>query len=138
MAEQKKGGEFKELPTPISLFWDRALYVGIVGVLDFKRAQEIMKAVLNMIVEKEVKVVVVDISGVPFLDSAVAAHLSKILKAVDFMGCVPIMTGVSPATAQTMVALGLEKTYTSCVTLKDAFEEAFRILGLEVRPMERG
>jgi anti-anti-sigma regulatory factor len=112
-------------PTPITILWKSVLMLPIVGVVDTKRAQDIMERALIRIQEYEAKIVILDILGVPIVDSAVANHLIKISGAAKIMGCNCIITGISPSIAQALVHLGID--------LKDGVELAFGMLGLEVR-----
>jgi rsbT co-antagonist protein RsbR len=77
---------------------------------------------------------ILDIQGVPAVDTAVANHLIKIVKATRLMGSHAIISGISPAVAQTIVTLGIEIGVKSTATLRDALAEAFEIMNCEVRP----
>jgi rsbT co-antagonist protein RsbR len=120
--------------TPITILWKNILLLPIVGIVDSKRGQEIMERMLARIQEFEAKVIILDILGVAIVDSAVANHIIKISKATKLMGCDCIITGISPAIAQTLVQLGIElKDTITRHNLKDGLETAFGLLGLEVR-----
>ena len=98
----------EELSTPVNILWENVLMVPIFGVLDSKRSQDLMETVLTKIVETGFKTIILDILGVVTVDSAVANHLIKITKATKLMGCGCIISGISPAIAQTLVHLGIE------------------------------
>ncbi|WP_282433949.1 STAS domain-containing protein [Marinobacter caseinilyticus] len=106
----------------------------IVGVVDSQRAQTIMDSMLSKVAETEARVVILDIEGVETVDTAVANHLIKITQATQLMGCTCIVSGISPAIAQTLVQLGIPlTTVVTRATLRDAVLYAFQTLGLDVR-----
>ncbi|OGR83017.1 MAG: sigma-B regulator RsbR [Elusimicrobia bacterium RIFCSPLOWO2_01_FULL_54_10] len=120
--------------SPISILWDSILLIPIFGTVDSRKAQELMEDILTKIVETESKTIIIDILGVATVDSAVANHLVKITKATTLMGCGCIISGISPAIAQTLVHLGVElEGVITRATLKDALQWAFRTNGLEVK-----
>lgn len=120
-----------ELSTPVAALWDGILMLPVVGIIDSRRAQDIMNAMLVKIAETQAKTIILDISGVAVVDTAVANHLIKITKATRLMGCLCTISGISPPIAQTMVDLGIDvgDVYTT-TTLKDALGEAFRRAGV--------
>jgi rsbT co-antagonist protein RsbR len=127
-----------EMSTPVTALWEDILLLPVVGIIDSRRAQDIMTSVLQRIAETRSRVFIIDISGVPVVDTAVANHLIKIGKATRLMGCECLMSGVSPAVAQTMVELGIDVGEVKTrATLRDALEEAFRRVGIEVRSVGR-
>jgi rsbT co-antagonist protein RsbR len=90
--------------------------------------------VLGRIAETRARVFIIDISGVSVVDTAVANHLIKITKATRLMGCQCLLSGISAAVAQTVIELGIEVGEVETrATLRDALEEAFRRVGIEVR-----
>ncbi|KNY26296.1 STAS domain-containing protein [Pseudobacteroides cellulosolvens] len=97
-----------ELSTPVISVWDRILAVPLIGTLDSKRTQLIMEKLLEMIVETGSLVAIIDITGVPTVDTLVANHLLKTASAIKLLGAEIIITGISPAIAQTMVHLGVD------------------------------
>ncbi|MDP2574675.1 protoglobin domain-containing protein [Vibrio penaeicida] len=121
------------MSTPVTMIWQDILMLPIVGIIDSKRAQDIMSAVLGKIADARAKIFIMDISGVAVVDTAVANHFIKITKATRLMGCECLVSGVSPAIAQTMVQLGINVGEVKTnATLRDALEEAFNIVGLDV------
>lgn len=119
--------------TPVTILWDNILMLPIVGVVDSKRAQEIMETILAKALETEAKQIILDILGVATVDSAVANHLLKITKATTMMGCNCIISGISPAIAQILVHLGVELgDIVTVATLRDAVAIAFDNLDLAV------
>ena len=132
IAEQSQ--TLMEMSTPVTAIWDGILMLPIVGIIDSKRAQDIMNAMLSMIAQTKAKVFILDISGVAVVDTAVANHLIKITKATRLMGCECTISGVSPAIAQTVVELGIDVgNVTSTANLRDALTYAFRKTGVEIR-----
>ena len=123
----------RAISTPAIKLWEGVVILPVVGVVDSMRAQQMMDIMLAKIVETSARVIILDIQGVAALDTAVANHLMKITKATHLMGCHCIISGISPAVAQTIVHLGIDMSaiHTNS-TLGDALAEAFRVLGLEV------
>ncbi len=123
-----------EMSTPVTSIWDDILMLPIVGIIDSKRAQDIMHAMLNKIAETRAKAIILDISGVGVVDTAVANHLIKITKATKLMGCECTVSGVSPAIAQTIVELGIDVgTMKTTATLRDALADAFHNTGHHIQ-----
>ena len=122
-----------EMSTPVTAIWEGILLLPIVGIIDSKRAQDIMNAMLIKIAETHSTMFILDISGVGVVDTAVANHLIKITKSTKLMGCECILSGISPAIAQTIVELGIDVgEMKTTATLRDALEGAFRKAGLNV------
>lgn len=122
-----------EMSTPVTSLWDHILMLPVVGIIDSRRAQNMMSSVLHRIAETRAKVFIIDIGGVSVVDTAVANHLIKITQAARLMGCVCLLSGVSPAIAQTTVELGIDVgNVLTRATMRDALEEAFRLIKVEV------
>lgn len=127
----------RELSTPTIKLWDGILVLPVVGVIDSTRAQYMMESMLEKILETSSRVIILDIHGVAAVDTAVANHLLKITKATKLMGCECLLSGISPAVAQTIIQLGVDMTSINThSTLSDALERAFRIKELKVSPIE--
>lgn len=123
-----------EMSTPVTEVWEDVLMLPIVGMIDSRRAQDIMSAVLSKIAETHARSLILDISGVAVMDTAVANHLIKISKASRLMGSICFISGVSPAIAQTMVELGINVgDVRTTATLRDALTVALRDAGVELR-----
>jgi rsbT co-antagonist protein RsbR len=121
------------MSTPVTAIWRDVLLLPIVGIVDSKRSQEIMNAMLTKIAEVQAKVIIMDIAGVAIVDTAVANHLIKITKATKLMGCECTISGVSAAIAQTVVELGIDVgEIRTTATLRDALESAFRDVGIAI------
>ena len=123
-----------EMSTPVTQIWEGVLFLPIVGIVDSKRAQEIMNTTLTKISQTQSRAFIMDISGVAVVDTAVANYLIKVTKATRFMGCECTISGLSPAIAQTIVELGIDvgKVRTTA-TMQDALVDAFQRLGLNFR-----
>jgi len=126
-----------EMATPVMVLGNNILFLPVVGMVDSKRAQAIMEALLKRIMETESKITIIDILGVPSVDTAVANHFVKITRATKLMGCESIISGISPAVAQTLGQLGisLEGVITKA-TLRDALENAFETLGYKPQELK--
>jgi len=119
--------------TPVSMLWDKLLLLPIVGTIDSRRAQELTETMLKKIDQEKASVIILDIRGVPAIDSAVANHLIKITKATRLMGCECIICGISAAVAQTMVSLGVDlHDIVTIAALKDALTTALGKLGFRI------
>ena len=121
-----------DMSTPITALWDGILMLPVVGILDSRRAQDIMQRMLEQIAEKQAGVFILDISGVAVVDTAVANHLIRMTKAARLMGAFSIVSGVSPGVARTIVELGIdvgEMRTTS--NLQHALRLAFERIGVE-------
>ncbi len=106
-----------ELSTPILEVWDGVLALPLIGVVDSKRAAQVMETLLDAVVKMRGKYVILDVTGVDVLDTATADHLLKIVRAVELLGARCVLTGVRPSVAQTLVELGV--SFGSLVTLRN-------------------
>jgi rsbT co-antagonist protein RsbR len=122
-----------ELSTPVVKIWDGILAVPLIGTLDSSRTQMVMENLLKSIVETNSNVAIVDITGVPTVDTLVAQNLLKTVMAAKLMGAQCIVSGIRPQIAQTMVHLGVDfGNIITKATLADALAQAFRIIDLNV------
>jgi len=126
----------REISTPSIRLWDGVVVLPVIGAIDSVRAQQMMDSMLTKISETACKVMILDIQGVPAVDTAVANHLIKVVKATRLMGCHAIISGISPAVAQTIVNLGIDMGVKTTATLRDALAEAFELLNCEVRQLK--
>ena len=123
--------ELLELSTPVVKLWDGVLALPIIGTLDSARTQVVMESLLQAIVQTNSKVAIVDITGVPTVDTVVAQHLLKTVTAARLMGADCIISGVRPQIAQTIVHLGINLSHvTTKATLSAAFSLALHRLGI--------
>ena len=129
----KQSRALTDMSTPITAIWDGILMLPVVGILDSRRAQDIMQRMLEQISEKRATVFILDISGVAVVDTAVANHLIRMTKAARLMGSYTIVSGLSPSVAQTIVELGIEVgELRTTGNLQDALRIAFERLGGEL------
>jgi len=127
----------RELSTPVIKVYDRILLLPIVGTVDTQRAQQIMETILSRIIEEQAKVIIIDIAGVPVVDTKVADHLVKTTASVKLLGAQTILTGISAMVARTIVQLGIEITSMHTTTkLSDGIELALDIVGKKVTSKE--
>lgn len=119
--------ELLELSTPVIKLWDGVLAVPMIGTLDSNRTQLVMEALLQRIVDTESTLAIIDITGVPTVDTLVAQHLLKTVTAIRLMGADCIISGIRPQIAQTIVHLGIDlQSVTSKATLADALALALK------------
>ncbi len=123
-----------EMSTPVTALWEDILMLPVVGIIDSKRSQDIMNAMLSKISSTQSKIIILDISGVAIVDTAVANHLIKITRATKLMGCECLISGISPTIAQTVVELGIDVgDVQTTATLRDALQIAFKNTGVEIK-----
>ena len=111
--------EIAELSTPVVKLWDGILALPMIGTLDSARTQVVMETLLQTIVDSEASIAIIDITGVPTVDTLTAQHLLKTVAAARLMGADCIISGIRPQIAQTMVHLGVELNVISKATLAD-------------------
>jgi rsbT co-antagonist protein RsbR len=116
--------EIAELSTPVVKLWDGILALPLIGTLDSQRTQVVMENLLQTIVDTEAEIAIIDITGVPTVDTLTAQHLLKTVAAARLMGADCLISGIRPQIAQTMVHLGVELNVVSKATLADAFAVA--------------
>lgn len=125
--------ELLELSTPVVKLWDGVLALPMIGTLDSQRTQVVMESLLQRIVDTGSEIAIIDITGVPTVDTLVAQHLLKTVTAIRLMGADCIISGVRPQIAQTIVHLGLDlQGVVTKANLADALALALRRLGLTV------
>lgn len=138
MAEQRatideQRRTISELQTPVIQVWDGVLALPIVGSVDTARAQDMTEALLERIVETGSEIVILDITGVPVVDTAVSKHLLETVSAARLLGAEVLVVGLTSRTAMTLVHLGLDLSgVTTRTTMAKGLELAFARLGLEV------
>jgi rsbT co-antagonist protein RsbR len=128
----RQQAEMAELSTPVVKLWQGILALPLIGTLDSSRTQVVMENLLDSIVRYEADIAIIDITGVPTVDTLVAQHLLKTVAAARLMGADCIISGIRPQIAQTMVHLGVELNVVSKANLADAFALALRRLGKTV------
>ena len=126
--------EMLELSTPVVELWEGILALPLIGTLDSARTQVVMESLLQRIVETGSAIAIIDITGVPTVDTLVAQHLLKTVAAARLMGADCIISGIRPQIAQTIVHLGVDlQDVITKATLADAFGIALKRAGLAVR-----
>jgi len=135
---QRQQQELLDLSTPVVELWDGILALPLIGTLDSERTQTVMESLLEGIVEHEATIAIIDITGVPTVDTLVAQHLLKTVASARLMGAECIISGIRPQIAQTIVHLGVDL---GDVITKSSLAEALRIAlrksGLAVTPLTR-
>lgn len=125
--------ELLELSTPVIKLWEGVLAVPLIGTLDSNRTQIVMETLLERIVQTGSTLAIIDITGVPTVDTLVAQHLLKTVTAIRLMGADSIVSGIRPQIAQTIVHLGIDlQGITTKATLADALALAMRKCGYSV------
>jgi rsbT co-antagonist protein RsbR len=125
--------ELLELSTPVVKLWDGVLALPMIGTLDSARTQVVMETLLQRIVETGSEIAIIDITGVPTVDTLTAQHLLKTVAAIRMMGADCIISGIRPQIAQTIVHLGIDlQGVTTKATLADALALSLKRLGLVV------
>jgi PAS domain S-box-containing protein len=131
---RQQAREVMEMATvPVVQVWEGILLVPLIGMLDSARTQQLMERLLQRITETNSPVALVDITGVPAIDTQTAQHLIETIKAVRFIGAEVVLTGVRPAIAQTLVHLGIDLSITTTrASLTAGLRVAFGLLKLQV------
>ncbi|MET9393077.1 STAS domain-containing protein [Streptomyces sp. NPDC006624] len=124
--------QLMEVATPVIRLWDGIVAVPLIGTLDSARSQVVMETLLNAVVDQHARFAILDITGVPTVDSLVAQHLMKTVAAARLMGAECIVSGIRPAIAQTMVHLGLDLDVITRASLADALGHALHRLGADI------
>src|SRR5215510_9421351 len=126
---KRQAHELLELSTPVVQLWDKIVALPLIGTLDSERTQTVMENLLNHIVKSGAEIAIIDITGVPTVDTLVAQHLIKTVSAARLMGADCIISGIRPQIAQTIVHLGLQLDVVSKATMADAFALALKRTG---------
>ena len=130
---RRQQDELLELSTPVVKLWEGVLAVPMIGTLDSSRTQLVMESLLTRIVETGAELAIIDITGVPTVDTLVAQHLLKTVTAIRLMGADCIISGIRPQIAQTIVHLGIDlQGITTKATLADALSLALKKSGWAV------
>ncbi|MFJ8695555.1 STAS domain-containing protein [Streptomyces roseolilacinus] len=125
---QRQSRQLLEVSTPVVRLWRHVLAVPLIGTLDTARTQVVMESLLQAIEDNETQVAIIDITGVPAVDTAVAQHLMHTVNAVRLMGADCVISGIRPPIAQTIAQLGIDlSTILTRATLADALAAAIRL-----------
>jgi len=133
-AQHRQQAAIRELSTPVIRVYDRILLLPLVGTIDSYRAQQVMESVLERIGEEQAMVLLLDIAGVVVVDTQVADYLLKTTAAVRLLGAQPIITGISPQVARTLVDLGVDLSGLDTRNkLSDGLELALTAVGRKIK-----
>lgn len=134
----RQTSEITEISTPVIRVWDGILALPIIGTLDSSRTQVVMENLLQEIVASGSTIAILDISGVPAVDSLVAQHLIKTVSATKLMGAECIISGIRPEIAQTVVHLGIDLSHVvTKASMASALRYAFSVLRLEIKKIQK-
>jgi rsbT co-antagonist protein RsbR len=114
----------RELSTPVIQIWDEILMLPLIGMIDTARAQQVMENLLEAVVKSGASIVIIDITGVPLVDTAVVRHLIDTTAAMQLLGAEAVLTGVSPQNASTLVKLGVDL---SRVTTRGSLQSGLKL-----------
>lgn len=129
--------ELRETATPITQIWDGVLTLPIIGTLDSSRTMLVMEALLNQIASQRAAAVVMDVTGVHSVDSQVSHHLIQMVRAIQIMGAIAIVTGIRPEIARALTSLNIDLgNVITRASLSDGLKEAFRRMGIQVMRKE--
>ncbi|MES9524709.1 STAS domain-containing protein [Streptomyces capoamus] len=136
---ERQRQQLLEVATPVIKLWEGTVAVPLIGTLDSARSQVVMESLLEAIVDQRARYAILDITGVPTVDSLVAQHLMKTVAAARLMGAECIVSGIRPAIAQTIVQLGIDLgTVLTRASLSDALAYALSKQGIEVSRTDAG
>ena len=134
----RQTNEITEISTPVIRVWDGILALPIIGTLDSSRTQVVMESLLQEIVDSGSTIAILDISGVPAVDSLVAQHLIKTVSATKLMGADCIISGIRPEIAQTVVHLGIDlSNVVTKATMASALRYAFGVMKYEIKKIQK-
>ncbi len=127
----------RELSTPVIRVHERLLLLPLVGAIDSQRAQQVMEMVLVRVIEEKARAIIIDIAGVPVVDTKVADHLLKTTAAVKLIGAQTILTGISAQVARTIVQLGVDiSSMHTLARLSEGIELGLELVGKRIAPKE--
>lgn len=136
---ERQRQQLLEVATPVIKLWEGTVAVPLIGTLDSARSQVVMESLLEAIVDQRARYAILDITGVPTVDSLVAQHLMKTVAAARLMGAECIVSGIRPAIAQTIVQLGIDLgSVLTRASLSDALAYALGKQGIEVSRADTG
>jgi rsbT co-antagonist protein RsbR len=130
---QSQASLLDEMAVPVIQIWKDILLLPLIGVMDSRRAVLVMENLLESIARAQAQIVIVDITGVPMVDTSVASNLIRAVQAAELLGCQSILVGISPEIAQTLVGLGVDFSHiTTRATLQNGLEDALKRLNYVV------
>ncbi|HET9224782.1 MAG TPA: PAS domain-containing protein [Roseiflexaceae bacterium] len=127
-----------QLSVPVIQVWESVLLLPLIGVLDSRRAAQVLESMLESIAANSARILIVDITGVPVVDTSVAGYLIRAVQAAQLLGCQTLLVGISPEIAQTLVGLGVDfSRITTRATLQSGLEYAFSHRNAIANPLEK-
>lgn len=139
LREQLRRSEdvISELAVPVVPLLEDVIVLPLIGYLDSRRAQQVIESLLNGIAEHQADVAIIDISGVPIVDTQVANSLGQAIRAASLLGAQVVISGIGARIAQTLVHLDIDfSNVTTCANLRDGIEAALAFNGLHITPVE--
>ena len=122
-----------EMSTPVIQAWDNLILLPLIGVIDTARASQMIERMLDAVVESDARVAVLDVTGVPVIDTSVARHLLQTVDSAKILGCEVILTGIRPDAAQTLAQLGVDfSKMRTRGSLKAGIQEALGLIGMQI------
>ncbi len=126
-------GMISELAVPVVPLLEGVIVLPLVGNIDTRRAQQVIESLLTGIAEQQADVAIIDITGVPLVDTQVASYLGQAIRAASLLGAKVVLSGIGARIAQTLVALDIDFTaVTTCANLRDGIESALALKGLKI------
>jgi rsbT co-antagonist protein RsbR len=123
-----------ELSVPVIEVWESILLLPLIGVIESRRAARVLESILDAVGRMGAEILIIDITGVPVVDTSVAAYLLRAVQATQLLGCQTLLVGISPEIAQTLVGLGVDfGRITTRATLQNGLEYALKFLNYDVR-----
>lgn len=131
----RQSDSLRDLSTPVIKLWDSILLLPLVGIVDTVRARHIAETLLDAIGQTEAEITIIDVTGVPIMDTSVARHVLKTVAAAEMLGTRVVLTGIGPETAQTIVKLGVDLSgVPTRGSLRSGIALAFAQIGRKVVP----
>jgi rsbT co-antagonist protein RsbR len=122
-----------ELAVPVVPLLDGVIVLPLVGTIDTRRAQQVIESLLTGIAEQQADVAIIDITGVPLVDTQVASYIGQAIRAASLLGAHVVLSGIGARIAQTLVALDIDfSSVTTCANLRDGIETALAFKGMRI------
>jgi len=123
-----------QLAVPVIQVWESILLIPLVGFIDSRRANQVMTSLLEAIAHVSAQIVILDVTGVPVVDTSVASHLVRAVQSAQLLGCQSLLVGISPEIAQTLVGLGVDFSHiTTMSTLQDGLAYGLKYLNYSIK-----
>jgi rsbT co-antagonist protein RsbR len=130
---EAQGSLLDQLSVPVIQVWDNIMLLPLIGVIDSRRAAQVLDSLLQSIARASARFVILDVTGVPMVDTSVAGYLMRAVQAAQLLGCQSILVGISPEIAQTLVGLGVDFNHIlTRATLQNGLDYALRQLNYAV------